>query len=180
MRAWWIGLVLLVVLPAASRASPGPPALLEVVVVSTNQSETDAGWSDAAREARLGDRVELAVVGLARENGRTVYLVDGSVDALTVRGKRVRERDRRPWGDVETRWLQVEPYAWRQGDVPAANGTDTRYYTNVVSGGPEHGTWLGYDRITYSETEVAPAARGPSSRLRRIRAIEPTRAEDDV
>jgi hypothetical protein len=164
---------------ATAEAAPRPPKLVSVLVVGRVRHLTHAPWTDAPSETTAHAAADLAVVGVALEGGHRVYLVDPSVDPLVVHGKPVHARDRRRWPDVETRWYKVEPYAWRQGGVPAANGADTAYYTNVVSGGAEHGKWLGYDTVTYFETPLAPAARGPASRHRVADAV-PTRAEDDV
>ncbi len=178
MRLRSLLVVLLACVHVADAQAAPAPALTSVIVVG--RAAARASWTDAATEARAADGAALALVGVAREGKRVVYLVDAEVTPLVLGGKAVAARARRPWPDsVAVRWSKVEPDAWRKGPTPAANGADTPFYTNVVSGGPEHGKWLGYDTITYFETPLGDFARGAAAR-RHAADAHPSQREDDV
>ena len=154
-------------------------------------------WTDRPTEARLQDNPELTVVLIARERSsrsrrrRRVYLVDDSIGELRVKGRRVRDRERRPWSalsqvegvsgleDVAVRWSRVEPHAWRQPGSVSRNGATSAHHTNVSQDPGSYGKWLGYDEIEYFETPLGPFSNAPSAR--RIPATaRPTRPDEDL
>lgn len=131
-------------------------------VVIVGRAEPGGEWRDGPTEARLDAKPELAVVVVARDGKKTVYLAPPEVTPLVIGGKKVKERRDLP-ADIRVTWFRVEPNAWRVGELPAENGADTPYYSNVVTGGAKHGSWLGYDDITYFESEIEGGARIPAS-----------------
>lgn len=171
-------LACLLALPAA--ADELEPVQVHIV----GRAAAGGAWTDAPTEARLGDAPELAVVLEAREGRRrrVVYLVDDEVAPLTIGGRAVADERRRAWdalGTVAVRWSAVEPHAWRPADEPAANGATTPYYTNVVSGGDDHGEWLGWDRVSYFATPLGDWSTDAAAR-RRPASARPPRAADDL
>ncbi|MBN1774230.1 MAG: hypothetical protein JXB32_23425 [Deltaproteobacteria bacterium] len=170
---------------AASLVVPAAADELEPVRVHVvGRASADAGWTDGPTEARLADAPELAVVLEAREGRRQrrVYLVDDAVAPLELDGRAVPENRRRAWdalGTVAVRWSAVEPHAWRPADEPAPNGSTTPYYSNVVSGGDDHGEWLGWDRVSYFATPLGDWTTDAAAR-RRPTSARPPRATDDL
>ncbi len=164
-RVGWPGPTILVAaaLCASVGAAAAEPVIERVIVVG--RAAPDRPWTDAATEARLGDGAELAVVAVAREGRRRVFVADPAVAPLTVAGRRVADRDRRDLaalGDVAVRWSIVEPHGFRVS--AAANGATSSYYSNVSTVRDDFGRWLGYDHIDYYETaqgdwQVGAAAR---------------------
>jgi hypothetical protein len=136
------------------------PTVERVVVVG--RAAPGAPWTDAATEARVGDGAELAVVAIARVDGRRVVLADPAIAPLALAGKPVRARA--PLADLgafAVRWSIVEPHGFRT--QPAANGATSSFYSNVSTERGDFGRWLGYDRIEYFATEVRPWADGAAA-----------------
>jgi hypothetical protein len=153
-------------------------------VIVVGRAEPAGPWTDAATEARIGDVAELAVVLAAHEGRRSrkVWVVGEDIAPLLLDGDEVPAARRRSWDEVGTtavRWSHVEPQAWRPSDEPAPNGSTMPFYANAVCGGPHHGDWLGYDRISYFETPLGDWSSEPSAR-RRLATVHPQRPEDDV
>ncbi len=167
-----IGLVMALAAPVGAAEVDG--------VLIVGRAAAGEPWSDGPTEARLADGAELAIVGVAHDGKKVVYVVDADIDPLVIGGKTVGKKARRAWPKgVEARWSTVEPHAWREAGLVAPNGSDTPFYSNVQSGGEHHGEWLGYDRVTYFSTVVAEWTGGAVAR-RRPAAANPPRAEDDV
>jgi len=167
-----------IALLAAAPAARADAILEEVRIVG--RAGPGAPWRDGPTEARLDARPELMVVGLARDSGRRVYLVDPVDEPLELGGKRVRAADRRRWPtEVAVRWSQVEPHAFREGDRASPVGTTTAWHSNVSTDPRDFGRWLGYDEITYFETRLPGKTRGPVAR-RRPALVRPSSREEDV
>jgi hypothetical protein len=140
----------LVMCAAAACAAPmqarGAATLELRGVVIVGRAAAGAAWADAPTEARLADGPELAVVGVAKLGGKVVYVADDGVAPLVIGGKQVGAKSVHGGdaldGDVRARWSAVEPHAWREEGQVAPSGTDTAFYSNVVSGGAHHGEWL--------------------------------------
>ena len=172
---WAIAALAVAAAPQAARADL---AVHEVRIVG--RAAPRAPWRDGPTEARLDGRPELMVVGVARERGRRVYLVDPIAERVELGGRAVRAEERRPWpAEVAARWSLVEPHAFRQPDRPSPVGTATAWHSNVSTEPRDFGRWLGYDEITYFETRLPGKARGPASR-RRAALVRPSNREEDV
>jgi hypothetical protein len=62
--------------------------------------------------------------------------------------------------DATVRWLRVVPRMSPR--VPSGRTAGHRIYSNSTMFGPDHGRWLGYDRIEY---EAEPLAASPAARI---------------
>jgi hypothetical protein len=178
-----LGLAAAVALAAIPPARADRAPTVDAVLV-VGRAEPGGAWTDAPTEARIGDGAELAVVLAGHDGRRTrrVWVVDEDIAPLVLEGDEVPADRRRSWDELGTtavRWSHVEPHAWRPDDGPAANGSTTPFYANAVCGGPHHGDWLGYDRISYFETPLGDWSADPSAR-RRPATVDPRRPEDDV
>jgi hypothetical protein len=95
-----------------------------------------------AVDARRGQAVEVFVVAAGTRDGRRVVFSDDGA------------RGHASWAgcgaDVE--WRRVEP-RMQHVTTPAPN-TSVPVYANAVVLGPDHGKWIGYDRIEYFETPL--------------------------
>jgi hypothetical protein len=121
---------------AGARCEASGPAWLEGRV---------AGSGGAARrvlEARLGEKIEVAVAFAGRLDGRKLVFGHGP--------------GRVAWpeacGALTVTWRTVEP-RMQHTRTPAPNG-EIRVYANAVIFGPEHGRWIGWDRLEYFETTL--------------------------
>ena len=109
----------------------------------------DGPWTDAATEARLDQKAELAAVVIAHRGKRRVVLVPDGVMKLRLGGRAVAQRELEPLPAAKLRWFAVEPHGFRAS--PAANGATSDFYSNVSLEPKTFGKWLGYDRIDYFE-----------------------------
>jgi hypothetical protein len=145
---------------------------LESAVI-VGRAEEGAAYRDAPTEARADGDAELAVVLVAREGKKRVYVVDDEVAPLEIGGEKIADGARRGWkdaGKTAVRWSTVEPEPWRD---------DGEFHSNVVTGGDDHGKWVGYDPIGYFETPVGDWSSDASAR-RRAASATPSREEDDL
>jgi hypothetical protein len=115
----------------------------------------DGTWTDAATEARTGQKTELAAVVVAREGKRDVVLVPDGVTSLRLGGKVIAAHSLRPLSAKTIRWSTVEPHGFRTST--ATNGATTEFYSNVSTDSKTFGTWLGYDHVDYFEHAFAEA-----------------------
>lgn len=111
----------------------------------------DGAWSDAATEARIDQKAELAAVVVGKRGRRRVVLAPPAVVKLRLAGAAVRSE---PLSGVRVQWSTVEPHGFRKN--PAKNGITTQWYSNVSQESGSYGRWMGYDRIDYFERVVAP------------------------
>lgn len=153
-------------LPVSATAQP---YTARVVAMPAGATEYTAG----AVQARVGEPVQLAVVLLGPR--RAVF---ADVPSVTIDGRRVVPRGSLPAG-ARVQWIQVEPRR-AHVDHPSPNpGLDS--FSNAVLFGPRHGRWLGYDRLEYTATAVAPSrdvtADGATIR---VRAAHPTDTTHDT
>lgn len=118
--------------------------------------------------ARVGERVELAVILIADDGA-----IHGSVDRVSLRRRRVRT----PAGPLpegaEVGWQRVTPRLLHVDHAPPNPGIAT--FSNNVLTGPEHGEWLGYDRLEYEMAPVPTAARRTADDHLIVSAAAPTR-----
>src|SRR5690349_11112430 len=176
-----LALALFTLAATASAAAASPDVEVREVRV-VGRSAAGAAWTDRPTEARRDDHPELLVVGIGRAGGRRVVLVDADVGRLELGGRAVRDAERVPWsraGEVRTRWLLVEPHAFREEGRAAPNGTTTPWHSNVSTAPGDFGRWLGYDEITYFETSLGPPRAGAAAR-RRPALARPSHREEDV
>lgn len=158
--------------PASAQPAEQPTGELAVErLIIVGRTGAGAPWSDAPTEATLEQAPELAIVALGKERARDrrgqrpVVIADAEVTPLVLGGRAVAETKRRTWrdaGEPEFSWSLVEPRGFRS--VPAQNGATSDYYSNVSVEPKTFGKWLGYDRIEYFETAIAPPATGAAAR----------------
>lgn len=147
--------------------------LVLIAVVIVGRASAGGVWSDRPTEARLDQKPELAVVVVAREGKRRLYVADAAIEPLEIGGRRIRASQRASFdavGDVAVRWFQVEPEAWR---------ADGNYHSNVSTEPADFGRWIGYDPITYRETALGRPSTAASARRRRA-AVIPSRSDEDL
>lgn len=168
---------------AAALVASAAPARADVEIEAVRilgRAGPAAPWRDGPTEARLDARPELMVIGVAREHGRRVYLIDPASDPVELGGRAVRAGDRRRWPvDALVRWSLVEPHAFREAERRSPVGTETAWHSNVSTDPRDFGRWLGYDEITYFETRLPGKSRGPAAR-RRAALVRPSNHEEDV
>lgn len=103
-----------------------------------------AGTRRTARavEARRGQAIDVFVVAEGTRDGRRVRFSDDGA------------RGHVPWAGcgAEVEWRRVEP-RMQHVATPAPNAS-VPVYANAVVLGPEHGKWIGYDRIEYFESAL--------------------------
>src|SRR5262249_39486913 len=100
-------------------------------------------WLSAKNvDALQGQPIEIRLEGKVRMGGRVRTLSGAEWRAC----------------DVDVRWRRVEPQM-EHVDTPAPN-KDISVYANAVVFGAAHGSWIGYDKIEYFETELE--ATGPT------------------
>jgi hypothetical protein len=95
-----------------------------------------------AVDARRGQAVEVFLVAAGSRDGRRVTFSDDGA------------RGHRPWSDcgARVRWSRVEP-RMEHTNTPAPNAS-IPVYANAVVLGPDHGKWIGFDRIEYFMSEL--------------------------
>jgi hypothetical protein len=103
-----------------------------------------AGATRTARavDARRGDAIEVFVVANGVLGGRRVVFSDD------------RRRGHTPWRacDAHVEWRSVEPRP--QHVSTAAPNASVPVYANAVVLGPDHGKWIGFDRLEYFESAL--------------------------
>lgn len=155
-------LVILALVAVATPAAAAPFVAERAVIVG--RAAEGAPWTDAATEARAGDRAELAVVIVGREGGKRVVLADPALTPLRLGKRAVKDAERRPPADgaLRVQWSTVEPHGFRARE--AANGATSEFYSNVSTEPSDFGRWLGYDQIDYFERVIAPWSSRPEAR----------------
>jgi len=140
-------LLLVCLLAATARAAPvctlrGAPWLEGRVAGATRTAR--------AVDARRGQAIEVFVVAHGTLDGRRVVFSDD------------RRRGHVAWRacDAAVEWRLVEPRP--QHLTTAAPNPAVPVYANAVVLGPEHGKWIGFDRLEYFET---PLPGGGTARL---------------
>jgi len=126
----------------------------------------DRGEPARVVEARLGDTVHVFVAVPAIVDGKRLVLGDSGA-----RGRTPFSAVADACGAPRVAWRKVEPRA-EHVETPAPNG-DVKVYANAVVFGPNHGSWIGYDRIEYVETPI-PDAAAPRLDLTDARPSEAT------
>jgi hypothetical protein len=168
MHAWssaaWLGVVVSLA-PASVAAAPELVAERVVVVGRVD----DGAWSDAATEARVDQRAELAVIVVGHRGKRRAVLAPAGIAKVRLGGQTVATE---PLGEVRVQWSMVEPHGFRS--EPANNGATSEFYSNVSTEPATFGRWLGYDHIDYFERILA--AWGAPARI----AAEVSSGDDDA
>jgi len=120
---------------------------LEGRVASTSASANAnaravSGRTARAIDARRGEAIEVFVVANGTRDGRRVVFSDD------------RRRGHTPWSgcDAQVAWRRVEPHPQHM-TTPAPNAS-APVYANAVVLGPDHGKWIGFDRLEYFETPL--------------------------
>ena len=95
-----------------------------------------------AADARRGESIEVFVVAHGTLDGRRVLFSDD------------RRRGHTAWRacDAHVEWRRVEPRP-QHLSTPAPNAS-VPVYANAVVLGPDHGKWIGFDRIDYFESPL--------------------------
>jgi hypothetical protein len=95
-----------------------------------------------AIDARHGQAIDVFLVASGTYDGKRVTFSDDGA------------RAHRPWRDCDARvrWSRVEP-RMQHTNTPAPNAS-IPVYANAVVLGPDHGKWIGYDRIEYFMSEL--------------------------
>jgi hypothetical protein len=110
----------------------------------------DGAWSDAATEARLDQKPELAAIVVGHRGRQRVVLAPDGIAKVRIAGSIVKPEK---LAGAKLQWSTVEPHGFRA--TPAANGVSSDFYSNVsVEAGKTFGRWLGYDHIDYFERVV--------------------------
>ena len=151
-----VSLVLASSLAAASECRVrGAPWLEGRVAAPTNVRAANARAANArtanertarAVDARRGEAIEVFVTANGTRDGRRVVFSDDRRRGLTA------------WSgcDALVAWRRVEPHP-QHLTTPAPNSS-VPVYANAVVLGPDHGKWIGFDRIEYFETPLASDA----------------------
>lgn len=102
-----------------------------------------SGKPTRAVDAKRGDAIEVFVVANGTRDGRRVVFSDD------------RRRGHTAWAacDARVEWRKVEPRP-QHVTTPAPNAS-VPVYANAVVLGPDHGKWIGFDRLEYFETPIA-------------------------
>jgi hypothetical protein len=98
-------------------------------------------WTDAPTEARIDQKVELAVVVV---DGSRV-LAPAGIEKVRIGGH---TRATSPLAGT-VHWFAVEPHGFRVS--PSKNGATSEFYSNVSTEPATFGRWLDYDHIDYFE-----------------------------
>jgi hypothetical protein len=143
----------LVVFPALAHASS-----TKVLLVAGRAGKI---LRNRAIQARIGERISIHVVVRQRVGGRMRTYTDAPLIALD--GRRIRPPRLRPLAELgglsAITWHRVEPHP-HHTDATAFPNKGNPAYSNAVLFGPDHGRWLGYDRIEYHQTPIAGASGG--------------------
>lgn len=135
-------LAVLLVIVSAGGAIAAPRAVIVGRV-------DNGAWTDAATEARIDQKAELAVVVV---DGRKVLAPEG----VAVVKLGARKHVTKPLQAKSIRWSTVEPHGFRK--TTAKNGATSDFYSNVSTEAKTFGRWLGYDAIDYFEHAHADGA----------------------
>jgi hypothetical protein len=130
------------VLFAATRAAATPACVLTSRPFLEGRVSGSGAKLMRTVDARAGERVEVFLAAAGRLDGRAVIF--GDADGRT------------PWsrcGAVDVAWRRIEP-RMQHVDTPAPNKS-IAIYSNAVVFGPNHGKWIGFDRLEYFETAMA-------------------------
>jgi hypothetical protein len=146
VRLVWSGVIACLV-PALAAAAPEVIAERAIVVGRVG----DGAWSDAATEARLDQKAELAAIVTGHRGKRRVVLAPAGIAGVTLGGQTLAAE---PLGDVRVQWSTVEPHGFRT-EKPR-NGATSDFYSNVSTEPRTFGRWLGFDQIDYFERVVQP------------------------
>ena len=106
-------------------------------------------WTDAATEARIDQKAELAAIVIAHRGKQRIVLAPSGVDALKLAGRKVAAKELAHLDAKSIRWSTVEPHGFREST--AKNGATSDFYSNVSTENKTFGKWLGYDAIDYFE-----------------------------
>jgi len=139
-------LALLCLLLGVNVAAATPLTVDRAIVVGRVD---DAAWTDAATEARLDQKAELAAVVVAHRGKQRVVLVPEGVTQLKLGGRKVAVKELAHLEAKTIRWSTVEPHGFRENE--AQNGATSDFYSNVSTEAKTFGHWLGYDHIDYFE-----------------------------
>lgn len=145
----WVAIVCLLAATAAQAAPVcrlrGQP-WLEGRVAGTRRSAR-------AVDARRGQAIEVFVVAAGTRDGRRVVFSDDGARGHT------------SWSGcgAEVEWRRVEPRPQHTA-TPAPNAS-VPVYANAVVLGPDHGKWIGYDKIEYFESVVDPLGGNGTTRV---------------
>jgi hypothetical protein len=93
-------------------------------------------------DARGGQAIDVFLVAVGTRAGRRVIFSDDGA------------REHRPWQDCDARaqWSRIEP-RMQHTNTPAPNPS-IPVYANAVMLGPDHGKWIGFDRLEYFATAL--------------------------
>src|SRR6185369_1563362 len=155
MRAPWVPatwFVIACLLPATATAAP--EFIAERVTVAGHVD--DGAWCDAATEARVDQKAELAVIVLGHRGKRRAVLAPAGITKVTLGGQTIATE---ALGEVRVQWSTVEPHGFRTSK--AQNGATSEFYSNVSTEPKTFGRWLGFDQIDYFERVVAPWGAQP-------------------
>lgn len=103
-----------------------------------------AGEGARAVDARLGEELEVGLMAPGTLDGRPVVFGEWGRGRVSFAGAGC--------GALHVSWRRVEP-RMQHLRTPAPN-RDIAVYANAVVFGPQHGRWLGYDRIEYVESPL--------------------------
>jgi hypothetical protein len=137
-----IAAIAVIALPSLALGAPHFVAERVVVVGHVD----DGAWSDAATEARLDQKAELAAIVVGHRGARRVVLAPAAIAKVKLAGAVVRTE---PLEGVHVQWSTVEPHGFRAHAAP--NGATSEFYSNVSTEPTTFGKWLGYDHIDYFE-----------------------------
>ncbi len=136
----------LALLLVSSTAVAAPFVPERAVVVG----RVDGGpWTDAATEARLDQKPELAAIVIGKRGRTRVVLAPDGVANVRL-GRRALRTEKLE--DARVRWSSVEPHGFRTS--PAKNGVGSTWYSNVSQEPGTFGKWMGYDAVDYFEREL--------------------------
>ncbi len=143
--------VVVCLLAASSIAHAGPACHLRGRPWLEARVQGSKAAAARAVDARLGEAIEVFLVAPGQLDGRAVLFSE-----LPGRG-------RVSWtsagcGPMTVAWKRVEP-RMEHVDTPAPNKT-AKVYSNAVVFGPDHGKWIGFDKLEYFESPVASSGDG--------------------
>jgi len=112
-----------------------------------------------ALDARRGETLEVLLVAPGRLDGRKVqFAEDGRRPSWRASG----------CGQMTVEWRRVEP-RMEHDQTPAPNAS-AEVYANAVVFGPDHGKWIGYDKLEYFESPLTTT----DTPLLRVRDARPS------
>lgn len=146
---------LLAALPAAAatqrcelRGQPWIEARIRPPAPPPGKEPARASATARAVDARLGELVDAYLILPGVLDGRPViFSEDGSAGRVSF--------SKSGCAPLQVTWRRVEPRPAHKDTRPPNPGIDV--YSNAVVFGPQHGRWLGYDRLEYFATPIAGA-----------------------